>query len=156
MIVEVDCPNCGKHLTGAESFAGRTVQCPDCSSKVTFPTLFMDEAPPAPQPVASPGPNVANGEGGEGASARGRGNKAGRQRGRPAGGRGKKRAAKESPAEPAPAPAAAPGAAFDPMRGQATTVSAQRGLPTGQAAIFLGGIAAICVITVLLGALFLL
>lgn len=53
-MISVQCPGCGKTLKGSDTFAGRTIPCPNCKQPVTFQMLCPGVEVPSPAEHAVP------------------------------------------------------------------------------------------------------
>lgn len=60
-VIKIACPKCGQKVSGDETFYGRSVNCPICTSKIVFPqnpTPSTGPVPPSQNPVPPSQPPV--------------------------------------------------------------------------------------------------
>jgi len=50
VLIEVNCPNCGKHLKAPENMAGKQAKCPGCQQTLRLPVMDSSAAPAATNP----------------------------------------------------------------------------------------------------------
>lgn len=54
--IKIACPKCGQKVSGDETFAGSSVECPVCSAEIRFPGKAAVNSSPGPGPAKTPPP----------------------------------------------------------------------------------------------------